>query len=208
MTYQNRVDALHSIKASSLSNINSIIGAYTEIYMHDLNGKISGVQTAISNEIKASRKFSDWERISPKIHLAQLFNDYRSRHQSYQKEQFQELHESIIEYGVSIPFGQLLFHGSSENQIVPSRPTSYSLLPHIAVYHARKHRNHEINGKPIYLYASRLQVPQGATAAIDFTHEDFRHELEVLLQANLKTECIQEKEIAEGVYVIDAEIKL
>ncbi|MBU1620267.1 MAG: hypothetical protein KJ556_11155 [Gammaproteobacteria bacterium] len=194
------------ILTDSLSSDEDIVDLVKKVYTADLNGRIAPEQRMLETEIHSHDQFHLWNSIVPKAKLKAAFDKYRNEYRDFKADDFAELNNVIVKTGIVLPIGQLLFHGRGDKLTSFERPVSSSLFPQIAVWHARKHRSHELTGVPIYIYAFKI-LGTGVTSCIDFGDSEFGHEYEILIQADI---CIHEKknvELGGDVFLIQCELK-
>lgn len=195
------------INIESLSSKEKILNVVRDIYFADVERRVSEQQRIIKCEISSHFQFQIWNQITLGSALKAMFDRYRNDYRQFNKDDFIELNRLVVELGVVLPARQVLFHGRASRLVTLERPISCSLLPQKAVYHARKHRNHELNGKPIYIYAFTVLDDGIVKGCLDFNDADFGDEYEVLLQAGLTIVNYEELNISDNVYVVQCGIK-
>lgn len=194
------------ILAEILCSDEDIVDLVKKLYTADLHGLIAPEQRRLETQIQSHGQFHVWNNVVPQTKLKAAFDRYRNEYQDFKADDFTELNDAIVILGTELPTGQFLFHGRGDKLTSFERPISSSLFPQKAIWHARKHRNFELNGVPIYIYAFKI-LGAGVTGCIDFGDSEFGHEYEILIQADI---CIHEKKtvsLGGDVFLIQCELK-
>jgi hypothetical protein len=145
-------------------------------------------------------------KVKPKIELKKIFDLYRSKSDQFTENDYADLNSEICRNGISLNTESILFHGSDKKFTVTEKPISCSTHPAYAIWHARKHRNHQLNGIPIYIYILHIMGNTYLKSCVDFQGSDYGHENEVLLQTGVELDEREKNEICDGVFIIESNI--
>ncbi len=168
-----------------------------EIYFESIRNR-SDKEGLYDQSVSEENWYRSIEAQKPEGILLKEFNKYRKNNEvSY------NLDKEISINGFELKKGTILFHGNCKEIIKTIKPTSWSTSPAIAVWHARKHRNHELNGKPIYIHILKIVNNTKFKACAYFKSHEFSQEKEVLLQSSLDLNLIAKEDISSKVYVME-----
>ncbi len=171
------------------------------LYIKDIQGHGDYAREVLES-IKSSKHYPKLTQYGIDENSKRLFASYRRDYSEFDSQDFQALNEGILRSGVTLSDGILLFHGRGATPISENRPTSFTLNPSIAIWHARKHRNHELSGPTICIHLMEVQC-EALKAYADFQCDSFGHEMEVLIQAGFKCSETRRTEIMTGVFVCE-----
>lgn len=178
----------------------------SNIYIACLGNRVSSEEREVNICIERSDYFLALSKYGPPYSLKNVLNDYRINYQNYSQQQLDRLNSEIMGYGLNLLPGTLLFHGRGSVLSGFDRPISCSTHPTKAIWHAMKHRDHQINGADIYIYSIEIRGHKELRACADFSDSEFGHEYEVIVQSGAIFNEIRRTEIFTGVYVIEGTI--
>lgn len=176
-----------------------------KIYFEQIQNR-ADEEGIFNKAVQETEYYKELFKIKPTRSLKNKFDDYRRRSAKFTNKDYSNLNLEIRRDGTELREGCLLFHGRSKEITLTDKPISCSTHPALAVWHARKHRNHESNGKPIYIYIIKVTESLGIKSCVDFQDSIFGHENEVLLQADVQLNEICRTEISGKVFVIEINI--
>lgn len=177
-----------------------------KLYITQLRSEMSEEEVTIESDIEKTSYYIELLKFTPSSPLKKVFNCYRKNYREYGADDFNCLNSEIISNGHPLKKETVLFHGCGAKLCSPCRPVSCTTHPSKAIWHARKHRNHEINGKNIYIYIIKFLSDTDLKACVDFHDVKFGHEKEVLIQAGANFREQECTELFNGVYFINATV--
>ncbi|AWL12269.1 hypothetical protein HMF8227_01796 [Saliniradius amylolyticus] len=179
-------------------DINRLATAYFQYLLNKADE-----ERKINREIEESVYYKLLSAVVPAKDLKTVFDRYRQKSDSFSDTDWHTLNSKIIQSGIVVNDKCVLFHGGAKQIKHEIKPVSFSTHPGYAFWHAKKHHNHQPNGKQIFIYILRLESNAKLRACVDFNDSDYGHENEVLSQAGIKIEERQRKEAFENVFMIE-----
>jgi hypothetical protein len=178
------------------------------LYVEQLKGSNVRLEREYERKFEQCPNIKQLGLVEPYSSLHSVYMDYRENYRSYSIAEFDNLNEEIINRGIELQIGSVLFHGRGNELSKTRRPISSSVHPSIAIWHARKHRNFELAGQPIYIYVLNVIKEFQLKACVDFSDIEFGHEYEVLLQSGIAIKELKREQILEGVFMIEAHLEI
>lgn len=155
------------------------------LYIEQLKGNNVRLEREYEHQLNLCPNINKLGLVEPYVSLRSAYMDYRDNYRNYSTDDFDNLNKEIMGRGVELQKDTVLFHGRGNELGETVRPISSSIHPSIAIWHARKHRNFELAGQPVFIYALNAAKESMLKVCVDFSDIKFGHEYEVLLQSGI-----------------------
>lgn len=154
------------------------------------NNGAGAANDAMDAALRSSKVYKEWRKYMPTLKNVPNVHRYRKN----EKVDVSSLEKEIKETKFFLPTDQILYHGgvlvAEKDQIKIDRPLSTSLLPSVALWHAKQHQKGEI---------AILRITQkDAISAFVFGitgNQDHKQEREVLLCGKIVLSKTRERSI-------------
>ncbi|WP_025565824.1 hypothetical protein [Psychromonas sp. SP041] len=178
------------------------------LYIEQLKGNNVRLERYYEHQLNLCPNINKLGLVDPYVSLRSAYMDYRDNYRNYSTDDFDNLNKEIMGRGIELQKDTVLFHGRGNELGETVRPISSSIHPSIAIWHARKHRNFELAGQPVFIYALNATKESMLKVCVDFSDIKFGHEYEVLLQSGIVIKELNRKQILDGVFLIEANIEI
>jgi len=178
------------------------------LYVEQLKGNNVRLEREYEYQLNLCPNVNELCLVEPYLSLHSVYMDYRDNYRNYSTDDFDNLNKEIMSRGIELQKDIVLFHGRGNELSETVRPISSSIHPSIAIWHARKHRNFELAGQPVFIYTLNVAKESMLKVCVDFGHIKFGHEYEVLLQSGIVIKELNRKQILDGVFLIEANIEM